>query len=292
MPAEIDIVIVNWNAGDLLRACVQSVLDHAGDTVARIIVVDNGSVDGSIRRLPADPRIVVDETGKNLGFGRACNRGAAIGDAPYLLFLNPDTQIYPSTLTDVLAFMEAAANARVGVCGIRLIEDDGAIQQHTTGFPTPANIYRVESFRTPFDHASDRRVSHTIGAFYFIRRPLFETLGGFDERFFVYFEDLDLSRRVHAAGWTVQYLASTAAYHKGGGTSEAVKARRLCYSLSSRLRYSRKHFGALGHAGVVAMTFTVEPLLRMARAIRRGSTAEIGETLAAYRMLLDRDSRR
>lgn len=292
MPAQIDIVIVNWNAGDLLRDCIQSVLDSAKDEVRRIIVVDNGSIDNSLKGIPLDPRIIVDETGKNLGFGRACNRGAKLGVSRYILFLNPDTRLYASTLADVLRFMETEANSRVGVCGIRLIQDDGTIQHHTTSLPTPMNIYRVDSFRTPFDHASNRPVSHVIGAFYFLRRSLFENLGGFDERFFVYFEDLDLSHRVHCAGWSIHYLASAAAYHKGGGTSEGVKAKRLCYSLSSRLRYSRKHFSALGYALVVAVTFGVEPLLRGARALRHRSITEMREILVAYRMLLDRKSRR
>lgn len=288
MSADIDIVIVNWNAGDMLRECVQSALETGGQALGRVIVVDNGSVDRSLEQLPDDPRLLVIETRENLGFGRACNRGASLAQGRYVLFLNPDTRLYPTTLTDVLAYMDSQDGQEVGVCGIRLIEDDGAIQHHTTAFPTSRDIYRVDAFRTDFDHQTDRRVSHVIGAFYFMRRALFKQLGGFDERFFVYFEDLDLSYRVHQAGWGIQYLASAAAYHKGGGTSDAVKARRLSYSLTSRLRYARKHFSRPGNLLVLATTLLVEPPLRLLRAVQRRSPQEARETLTAYAMLLKR----
>lgn len=289
MSRDVDIVIVNWNAGLMLRDCVQSVLTSIGDVLGRIIVVDNGSIDRSLEHLPADCRVVTIEAGENLGFARACNRGAALTSARFILFLNPDTRLCPNTLVEVRNFMDSSEGASVGICGIRLIQDDGAIQRHTTDFPNPRNIYRVDSFRTPFDHRISRKVSHVIGAFYFIRQNVFFELSGFDEQFFVYFEDLDLSLRVSRAGWDVYYLASVEAYHKGGGTSDQIKARRLFYSQSSRLHYSRKHFSRGGHLAVLAMTLGIEPLLRLARALRHRSIAGAGETLSAYRMLVGRE---
>lgn len=289
MSADIDIVIVNWNAGNLLRDCVSSVLETAGNLVGRIIVVDNGSTDQSLRNLPDDPRILVFEAHENLGFARACNRGASMADGRFILFLNPDTRLYPATLASVRDLMDSTAGQQVGVCGIKLIEDDGSVQLHTTEFPTPFNIFKVDAFRTNFDHITDRYVSHVIGAFYFIRRELFDCLNGFDERFFVYFEDLDLSLRVREAGKDIFYLASAQAYHKGGGTSDSIKARRLFYSQSSRLLYSRKHFSWLGHLAVLAVTLSFEPGLRLLRACVHRSPAQVRETLGAYRLLLGRE---
>ncbi len=282
---EIDVVIVNWNSGRMLRECVLSVIEADNDHAAKIIVVDNGSTDQSLSGLPDDPRLTVIESGENLGFGRACNRGAALATSEYILFLNPDARIFPDTLPKVVALMESEEGANLGVCGIRLIEDDGGTQLHTTAFPTSFNIYQVDRFRTPFDHMSSRRVSHVIGAFYLIRRALFVELGGFDERFFVYFEDLDLSKRVVAAGWGVYYLADATAYHKGGGTSDQIRARRLFYSQLSRIAYAHKHFSRSGAFSVIFVTFTLEPLLRLARAILKGSLSEAEETIRAYRML-------
>jgi GT2 family glycosyltransferase len=286
VPADIDIVIVNWNAGDMLRDCVQSALDTGKDLLGRIIVVDNGSTDQSLERLPKDARIVIVRTGENLGFGRACNRGAALGSSRFLLFLNPDTRLYSTTLDDVQQFMDSPGAQQVGVCGIRLIEDDGSVQQHTTEYPGPLNVYQVDRFRTSFDHESDRTVPHVIGAFYFIRRKVFDIVGGFDEQFFVYFEDLDLSLRVTQAGWDIFYLSTASAYHKGGGTSDSIKARRLFYSVTSRLQYSRKHFSTAGYLTVLAMTLTVEPAMRLARALAKRSGAQAQETIDAYRLLL------
>lgn len=290
MPADIDIVIVNWNAGDLLRDCILSVLETGGNLVGRIIVVDNGSTDQSLRKLPEDPRILIIEAQENLGFARACNRGASMADGRFILFLNPDTRLYPTTLANVRDFMDSAAGRRIGVCGIRLIEDDGSVQLHTTEFPTPFNIFKVDDFRSKFDHMTNRYVSHVIGAFYFIRREIFDHLNGFDERFFVYFEDLDLSFRVREAGKDIFYLASTQAYHKGGGTSDSIKARRLFYSQSSRLLYSQKHFSWLGHLAVLTITLCVEPGLRLIRACVHRSPAQMRETLGAYRLLISRES--
>ncbi len=289
MVADIDIVIVNWNAGDMLRDCVQSVLDAGADRVSRIIIVDNGSTDQSLRLLPADRRILVIEAGENLGFGRACNRGAALSDSRFILFLNPDTRVFATTLADTCKFMDSPENSRVGVCGVRLIEDSGSVQLHTTNFPTCLNIFTVSRFRTNFDHLSDRQVSHVIGAFYFIRREVFNSLNGFDEGFFVYFEDLDLSYRVRQKGWGIFYLASVAAYHRGGGTSDAIKARRLFYSQSSRIYYAKKHFSHLGYFIVLLTSLVAEPVLRLLRALAHRSPAQVREALSAYRLLLGRE---
>ncbi|MEA3015739.1 MAG: hypothetical protein QOI38_461, partial [Sphingomonadales bacterium] len=114
---------------------------------------------------------------------------------------------------------------------------------------------------------------------------VFEAVGGFDERFFVYLEDMDLSCRVAKAGWKIWYLAEAVAFHKGGGTSEQVKAARQFYSTRSRLLYAAKHLSPAKSAFVFAATMTLEPAARLARALLRRSVPEIRETLAAYRML-------
>lgn len=290
LSADIDIVIVNWNAGYMLRDCVQTVLDTAEELVGNIIIVDNGSNDHSLRHLPCDPRIRTVRAGENLGFARACNLGASKLSGRFILFLNPDTRLHPRALVNVRSFMDSATGKTVGVCGIQLRCDDGAIQLHTTEFPGPLDIYQVSLFRTRFDHRTDRVVSHVIGAFYFIRRDLFVRLSGFDERFFLYFEDLDLSLRVKRSGWLVYYLASAQAYHKGGGTSDGIKARRLFYSQSSRLEYARKHFSFAGFIIVVMTTFLIEPVLRFIRALLNRSWAQARETLGAYRLLLEKYS--
>jgi GT2 family glycosyltransferase len=136
-----------------------------------------------------------------------------------------------------------------------------------------------------WDHASILQVDHVIGAFFLVRREIFNSLNGFDDRFFVYLEDLDFSFRARKAGWRSMYLADAQAFHAGGGTSNQVKARRLFYSLRSRLLYAFKHFSWLGAIAVVLATLLVEPLSRSAQALFRASLSTLRETWAAYGML-------
>jgi len=136
-----------------------------------------------------------------------------------------------------------------------------------------------------WDHGQTRYVDHVIGAFYLVRRETFNALGGFDERFFVYLEDLDFSLRARQAGWFSVYLVDARAFHAGGGTSRQVKASRLFYSLRSRLLYAFKHFNALAATAVLIATLVMEPLSRSALALARRSRPALNETWAAYGML-------
>jgi hypothetical protein len=139
---------------------------------------------------------------------------------------------------------------------------------------------------TNWNHLETRKVDHVIGAFMLIRRAAFEQLGGYDESFFVYLEDLDLSQRMTELGFTSVYLASARALHKGGGCSNQAKATRLFYSLRSRIIYCRKHLGWAPATGVTFATLLIEPFSRMAYAAARGGVREVGDTLSAHAMLL------
>jgi GT2 family glycosyltransferase len=280
----IRVVVVNWNSGHWLARCLDSLREHAGPGLAEVVVVDNGSTDGS-EQVALAPNQRLLRAGANLGFAKACNLGAKGATAPYLLFLNPDAAVREGTIETVLRFMESEAASRVAVCGVRLVGEDGIAQHHATVFPTARTMFRAEDRTLRFDHLSSREVDHVIGAFYLIRRSVFEAVGGFDERFFVYLEDMDLSYRVAKAGWKIWYLAEAVAFHKGGGTSEQVKAARQFYSTRSRLLYAAKHLSPAKSALVFAATMTLEPAARLARALARRSLPEIRETLAAYRML-------
>jgi len=134
-------------------------------------------------------------------------------------------------------------------------------------------------------HDSTQKVDHVMGAFFLVRREVFEKLRGFDERFFVYLEDLDFSYRAKQAGWDSAYLADVQAFHYGGGTSNQVKARRLFYSLRSQLLYAFKHFHWLGALWVLLVMLVVEPVTRIFFAVIRRSWSSVKETLAGYAML-------
>ncbi|HBE2621579.1 TPA: glycosyltransferase family 2 protein [Escherichia coli] len=137
-----------------------------------------------------------------------------------------------------------------------------------------------------FNYDSDGDVPHTIGAFYCIRNNLFKELNGFDELFFVYLEDLDLSRRVKQKGYRIRYLASASAYHRGGGTSEKVKSLRLFYSLRSRILFGFKHFSLLQAYILVFLTLCVEFITRSIRCLIHFSLSDFHNTCEAYKILI------
>ncbi|HWP00785.1 MAG TPA: glycosyltransferase family 2 protein [Methylococcus sp.] len=293
----IDIVIVNWNSGARLRECLSSVgpLTREVDHIT-LTVVDNASTDGSADNLPRIPCPVrIIRNASNEGFGRACNRGAQKGTAKYLLFLNPDTRLHPGALSVPFRFLESESAARVGICGVQCVDAMGTVARSCARFPTPGRMVAHSlgldrllpqifppHFLGDWPHDKDRVVDQVIGAFFFVRRELFEQLGGFDERFFVYYEDLDFSLRARRAGWNSHYLAAATIYHEGGGTSRQVRARRLFYALRSRLAFAHKHFSKIGFATVLLATLFLEPLSRTVYALAKGDRKGVADTVKAY----------
>ena len=301
MQPSVDVVIVNWNTGPQLRACLRSIVAAGQDRLAlrRVVVVDNASSDGSASSLGCEGLpLQVLHNDENRGFAAACNQGARGSSSDYLLFLNPDTELFADSLAVPLAYMERPESRDVGICGIRLVEADGTAGVACARFPTPAvvlyqalGLSRVwpSVFRPHLLPSAECRVTRdvdqVIGAYFLVRRRLFEELDGFDERFFVYFEEVDFSLRARQRGFRSTYLAGATALHHGGLSSGQVRARRLFYSLRSRLLYAFKHFTGPGAALVVIVTVCVEPVARLGAALLRGSGREIGETLRAYGML-------
>ncbi len=299
--AGLDIIIVNWNAGAQLCRCLDSLAMSArgGFDLARVVIVDNASRDGSAEGLdyPALP-ISVIRNQRNEGFAAACNRGASGSRADYLLFLNPDTELFADSIAKPVEFMERPENGRIGVAGIQLVDESGAVSRSCARFPSLARcvsralgLSRLSPRLFPsymmseWDHGSSRDVDHVSGAFFLVRRAPFEELGGFDERFFVYLEDLDFSYRMSLAGWKSAYMAEARAFHKGGGVSEQAKAERLFYSISSRVLYAIKHFSGADAAALVLVTAVPEPVIRLCSSAAGGSFENVAATARAYGML-------
>lgn len=289
----IDVVVVNWNSGHQLKTCIDS-LNSA--LVAKVIVVDNGSTDRSADLVVGLPKVKLVDAKVNLGFGRACNQGANHSQSDYLLFLNPDAAVYTDTIGKAIEYMEAASNNSVGICGAKLVDKSGNVSRSCARFPTLTRLIAkslgidrifpsLGCRMGEWPHDRTREVDQVIGAFFLVRRDLFEKLGGFDEQFFVYFEEVDFSHRAQQIGWRSVYLADVQAFHAGGGTSDQVKAKRLFYSLRSRLLYAHKHFNRLSFVVVFLATFFIEPISRSVLAISRCSWASLRETWAGYLML-------
>lgn len=273
----IDIVIVNWNGGTLIQDCIRSLQELKKIlNCFNVIVVDNASHDGSLQFLSSQKDISFIQNSKNEGFGRACNQGAKQGKSEFILFLNPDTQVNYDIFSPLLAYMQQVNNSNVGLCGVKLVDENGLVARSCARFPSllsaivhSLGLDRMAKFQSSgihmveWDHLYSREVDHVIGAFYLIRRKLFDNLHGFDESFFVYYEDLDLSRRVTNAGYSINYLSEISAKHIGGGTTEKAKALRTFLTMRSRLVYAQKHFKALQFMFYLPFALVCEPLIRI-----------------------------
>lgn len=297
----IDIIIVNWNAGNQLVECIESIMqsDKNGFEILNIIVVDNASTDNSLNSLKKYiPLITVIKNKKNIGFGAACNLGANGSIADYLLFLNPDTVLFKKSLEIPINYLEQNLNRNTAVCSIMLINEKGQINKTCTKLPKPKHfLYKIigidrlfpkyfdDYFMKKFDHRSNKKVDHVIGAFYLVRKNIFFNLNGFDTKYFVYLEDLDLSNRIIKSGYKIQYLADAQAFHRGGGTSENIKAIRLYYSLESKLIYSYKHFDKLNFLILFIAIIFIEPLTRIILALMHYASRDTKETIEAYYLL-------
>jgi len=297
---KVDIVIVNWNSGSLLSHCLQSIAVSEADLdcIGKVIIVDNASRDGStcVDQFSSVLPLRVIRNSENHGFARACNEGAAAGRSEAILFLNPDTMITPGSVTCAVSALSASANDHVGIIGIRMLDEFGETQLCTSRFPTPwalvgrsAGLDRVfpslSHFDRSWDHKLTRDVDQVMGAFLLCRRDLFGSLGGFDERFFVYYDDVDLCLRAQQSGWRCVYFADATIVHEGQGTTRAVKDIRLFYLLRSRLLYAAKHFGPIGLVAVGLATLCIEPIARAALLIPRGAWTDLTALTRAYRRL-------
>jgi GT2 family glycosyltransferase len=137
-----------------------------------------------------------------------------------------------------------------------------------------------------WDHETSREVDQVMGAFFLVRRSVWDALGGLDERFFVFYEDLDFAYRARQAGWRSYYWVGAAVFHRGRGTTEQVKALRLAYNLHSRLLYAQKHFSGIGAWAVAGAVLFIEPWTRLLRdGLARRSPAAVRETLQGFALL-------
>lgn len=279
----ISIIIVNYNTGCDLRKCLlslenscQAFEQNPNQYLDGVYVVDNASTDGSLNcALEAVTHLPIKsiENDTNRGFAAACNQATHKASGDYYLFLNPDTVTNPDALSGSLEYIHQQEN--VGVVGVQLESPNGEIQRtcareltpsrltsQTTGLAKviPSTGYRMYDWK----HDETRSVDHVIGAFYLIDSTLFDQIGGFDERFFVFYEDIDLSKRVRESGYEIHYLASKSIIHNEA--NETVSIDRLRLSLSSRVQYVQKHYSSPYLELTIAILLLIEPTLRILRA--------------------------
>lgn len=257
MSAVISTIIVNYNAGALLRSCVESLLNCPLEI--EIIVVDNASIDGSLDALLGLPCVQIIENTANVGFAAACNRGARVASAPFLLFLNPDCFFKPGTLSRLLEAMQPV-DERVGMVGGLLANSDGTEQAGgRRAIPTPWRSF-VRAFglvrfserwpRLFFDFHLHKQPlpDHTIeveaisGACMLVRREAMQDVGEWDEGYFLHCEDLDWCMRFRQKGWKILFVPSAEITHVLGVCGRGRPIFVEWHKHKGMLRFYRKFF--------------------------------------------------
>jgi GT2 family glycosyltransferase len=295
----VNIVIVNWNSGDYLYKCIQSLVTENNEkAIEKVFIIDNNSSDASLKKINKNNKIFIIQNKENKGFSKACNQGFKLCTSPYLLLLNPDTQLLNTTLRDCITFMNKHLD--VDILGCKLFDDNGVVSHSCARFPTPVRyfydatglskiapaIFTPALLMTDWNHKNSVYVDQVMGAFMFMRISIFEKLGYFDERFFVYCEELDFAKRLAEQGGKSYFNSNISAIHSGEGTTHSVKAFRLFLNLRSRLLYSKKHFSLKGYAFVCFCTFCIEPFTRNIFLLLKGNIKEIREVFKAYILFL------
>lgn len=260
----LSIIIVNWNSAACLRDCLRSLVRHASLADTEVIVLDNGSFDGSHALVAAEfPGVVFLQLAHNLGFARANNLGAARATGRHLLFLNPDTLLHEDTPARLAACLDA--DPQRGAAGGRVLNRDATLQTSCVqSFPTLLNqVLDSRWLRARFPRsrlwgnaaldsatAAPVGVEALSGACLAVRRSAFEQVGGFTERYFMYGEDIDLCRKLHDAGWDVVFTPTTSLVHLGGESSRQSPGN---FSVLMQRRAIEHYF--LLHRGATAAYF-------------------------------------
>jgi GT2 family glycosyltransferase/O-antigen ligase len=251
---DLRIVIVPWNSEKQLAACLSSLSAACEGLTWDVVVVDNASTDKSVAvaRQYVGPNGVVIENKENRGFAKACNQGIAGFDTRFVLLLNPDTVCPPSSLTKLV---RAADNdPQIGIAGPKLVNTDGSAQTSIRRFPSfwdqMGVMLKVHNFiPTLFSRyfAADKSldaeqdVDSIMGACFLIRKELIKDIGILDERYFIWFEEVDYCRRAHQNGWKVRYIPSTSITHMGGQSFDQVfSVKKQSYFNTSLISYFRK----------------------------------------------------
>ncbi len=257
---EISAIIVSWNACGFLRNCLNSIRKTAGFVVCEVVVVDNASTDGSPEMVEEEfPEVKLVRAGENLGFAKANNLGIRHATGSYLALVNSDVVIHPECLQRLLAFLKARKD--VGLVGPKILGGDGCLQRTCRRLPTVWNTlcrsialddvfghYPLFSGREMrhWNHETEAPVEVLSGCFWLARHEAVEDVGGLDERFFFYAEDVDWCKRFWDAGWKVIFFPEATATHFGGGSSANAPLHYAIELLRANLAYWRKHHGRIG----------------------------------------------
>ncbi|MFM9280016.1 glycosyltransferase family 2 protein [Paenibacillus jiagnxiensis] len=254
---DVSILIVNYNTQRLTLDCLQSVFASRTQYRYEVIVIDNHSVDGSVEAIRERyPQVTVIANQENTGFAKANNQGIEAAQGRYILLLNSDTLVQPDTLETMIGLMDR--RPELGAAGCKVILPDGSLDKACKrGFPTPsASFYYAFGFSKRFPHDpkynqyqlghldpdDEYPVDVLVGAFMLVRREAIDQVGGLDETFFMYGEDIDWCYRIKEAGWGIYYYPRTYIVHVKGGSARR-RPLKIIYEFHRAMWvFHRKHY--------------------------------------------------
>ncbi len=256
----ITIVIATFNSVADIGACLAGIRGSVGDVEIKTVIVDNASTDETVNSItceitsrPADIQLLKND--RNLYYAVACNQGAEAANGDFLLLLNPDVQLAATSIEEMIKYLEA--NPRVAAVAPRLVYPNGRIQQSVRRFPTYATLWaeliglsrifrgnpRFDRWRVNLDLVDTPvEVDQPMASCLLIRRETWDALGGFDESFPMFFNDVDFCYRLRKAGGMIVYLPQTVCAHRSGGSVRPAMGRMVWFSHLGFLRYLRKHY--------------------------------------------------
>jgi N-acetylglucosaminyl-diphospho-decaprenol L-rhamnosyltransferase len=292
--SDLTVIIVSYNDGHWLQPCLTSLRARTGDARVDVVLVDNGTDGAGAMAAERFPEVRVVTT-ENRGFGHGNNQGLMASSGPYVLFLNPDTELVDGTLADLVRAMDERPG--VGLVGVRQVTADGALWPTIRYFPSfpraLGDALASERWPRRFRWSGERELSPalyeqetecdwTSGSFMLARREALISAGLFDERFFIYSEEPDLCLRMKRAGWSIRHMPSMTIVHHAG--KAGMQPKMIAQDVFTRRQYANKHFTA-AHRAAYLTAIGSRYALRAA-AVRGFQSPERAAARAAVRTLL------
>lgn len=265
MPTKISIIIVSWNVRDQLRSCLQSIQQYCDLETTEVFVVDNASKDESAQMVAKEfPDVQLIANNTNRGFGAANNQALELATGDYVLFLNDDCAFTADILPTLTAQFQ---DPKLGMLGVHLLNSDGSTQASVRAWPGVLDQTAIQLklhhffpklinhyLMNDFDYTQSANVPQVMGAFMLMPMELAKQYGGFDEDYFVWFEEVDLQRRLQLDGYVVRYDAKAACIHAKGQSFQQVARPTAQRMFNRSLRtYMRKHHGILAYLWFLAL---------------------------------------
>lgn len=253
---DLSVVLVHYKSRDALSRCLESLGPALAGLDAEVVVVDNDSRDGAAAALRAShPGVRLIENADNLGYARAVNQGIRATTGAAVLVMNPDCEVRPDAVS--LMLDQLRREPRTAIVGPRILNPDGTVEYSARAFPGPATVlfnryslltrlfpgnpWSRRYLMSDWDHASVRAVDWLSGACLLVRRAAIEQVGGMDEAFFMFNEDVDWCRRMKLAGWSNVYLPAAEVVHEIGASRRRVAPRVIVARHAGMIHYFRKH---------------------------------------------------